>query len=369
MAIALFVCIDLGLWALSSLPIHRLDPAFALFGRWWALVILFIIISGQSLRLRAITATIALLLSSIGIALTIKIYAAGALLGTMDLWSDIARQTFAAIAIAIIFYCVLEAVFYGARRLSMRWLRRAILVAVIILVGFSIPQMLHRTFKNLYAAKANPKPKLLLMTSLPLPYGASTGSISAIAAGAARPAPALIYLAQNHDVSITDVLTAQAFSKAPTLLLAHSRALSPQENVALDGWVRAGGHAVILADTQLEWEPMFALGDPRNPAVATLLSPVLNHWGLDLDENGQWVSRTQDCKTAKNLAYCRIGAGQVTLHNDADFIDAKRWAGPGPNGGNAAGWRDSNMLMLTQMTDATSSRAHRAIFVPVWMNK
>lgn len=64
------------------------------------------------------------------------------------------------------------------------------------------------------------------------------------------------------------------------LLLAQPRALSPEENVALDNWVRRGGHVLVFADPLLTQHSAFALGDKRRPQDVVLLSPVLTHWGL-----------------------------------------------------------------------------------------
>lgn len=64
--------------------------------------------------------------------------------------------------------------------------------------------------------------------------------------------------------------------------MAQPRPLSPQENVALDNWVKGGGHLLLLADPALTEESAFAIGDPRRPQAVILLSPILRRWGLDL---------------------------------------------------------------------------------------
>ncbi len=71
-------------------------------------------------------------------------------------------------------------------------------------------------------------------------------------------------------------------SSIDLLLIAQPRPLSPQENVALDEWVRQGGRAVIFADPMLTAESLFPLGDRRRPQDVVLLSPLLSHWGLQL---------------------------------------------------------------------------------------
>lgn len=66
------------------------------------------------------------------------------------------------------------------------------------------------------------------------------------------------------------------------VMIAQSRALSPQENVALDAWVRGGGRVLLLVDPLLTEPSRFALGDPRRPQSTAMLSPILAHWGLEL---------------------------------------------------------------------------------------
>lgn len=66
------------------------------------------------------------------------------------------------------------------------------------------------------------------------------------------------------------------------LVIAQPRPLGPAENVALDNWVRGGGHLLLLADPALTEESAFPVGDPRRPQAVVLLSPILSHWGLDL---------------------------------------------------------------------------------------
>lgn len=71
------------------------------------------------------------------------------------------------------------------------------------------------------------------------------------------------------------------------LVMAQPRPLSPDENVALDQWVRAGGHLLLLADPALTQESAFGLADPRRPQAVVLLSPILRHWGLELEFDDQ----------------------------------------------------------------------------------
>jgi len=127
------------------------------------------------------------------------------------------------------------------------------------------------------------------------------------------------------------------------LVMAQPRALEPAENVALDRWVRGGGHLLLFADPLLTAPSRFPLGDPRRPADTVLLGPILAHWGLVLREqvearettgtpfpvvsSGALALRSgapQDCRIeqAGLLAECRIGAGFALIVADAALLDA-----------------------------------------------
>jgi hypothetical protein len=141
------------------------------------------------------------------------------------------------------------------------------------------------------------------------------------------------------------------------LLLAQPRAFAPRELASIDNWVRQGGLVLILADPALQWGSLYPLGDKRRPLFTSMLSPLLNYWGVELvlpleDEGpaslrkigvfnirtvtpGEWLPKQS---TAKNrcailakglLADCRIGKGRAILVADADFLDAAFWEGRG----------------------------------------
>jgi len=66
------------------------------------------------------------------------------------------------------------------------------------------------------------------------------------------------------------------------LVIAQPRMLTPAENVALDNWVRGGGHLLLIIDPAYTEESPFPLGDPRRPPAQAMLSPILTRWGLEL---------------------------------------------------------------------------------------
>ncbi len=221
-------------------------------------------------------------------------------------------------------------------------------------------------------------PAIGLMTSLPLRWQESArGKTFDLDAD---PAPAFARLMAKQDVRLLDNL--ENLSGIKILLLAQPRALSGAEHVVLDQWVRDGGRAVILADPALAWESTYPLGDRRRPLFTSLLSPLFNHWGLQLELNmdaeerdvvhniagmkirsqtiGIWSRFKEQTKTAictlsdENVhADCRIGKGRATLLADADLLLNENWQGTGLR--QLVGQDDfDNMALVQKMIDVLS---------------
>ncbi len=118
-----------------------------------------------------------------------------------------------------------------------------------------------------------------LFTSLPI-WWSEADDVAGQIAAQPKPHWARAVLADGHRVVLLDTLVQpEGFAD---LVMAQPRPLEPQENVALDRWVRGGGHVLLFADPLLTWESRFALGDRRRPQDTALLSPILTHWGLQL---------------------------------------------------------------------------------------
>lgn len=129
------------------------------------------------------------------------------------------------------------------------------------------------------------------------------------------------------------------------LVIAQPRPLAPQENVALDAWVRGGGRLLLFADPLLTEASIHGLGDKRRPQDTVLLDPILNHWGLRLEFDsedefkegptlmmgmtvpvnvpGRLIATQPACRTwdQGELAICRIGKGRVTVLADAAVLE------------------------------------------------
>lgn len=238
------------------------------------------------------------------------------------------------------------------------WLsRRHIAVRVLIFAVLAATWWLasHVLLGLCYTPAAPSRPaKTLLLTSLPLQnWEAGAAAIAGPQDGAAlvvlrrRLAPTLI---------AADGLAAGSVGPRDRLLLVHPPALAPETLVEVDRFVRAGGRAIILADGLSSWPPPYRLGDPRNPPVTSLLTPLLDHWGIGLDapvpgdasgdtvtivhqghrltlhSPGHFAQLPRNCRGAGHLpdrrptiATCRIGRGTAVVLADADLLFDPLW--------------------------------------------
>lgn len=189
-----------------------------------------------------------------------------------------------------------------------------------------------------------PRQRIVLMSSLPLVYGAGV-DMAGVIEGKAQPHPLYSMMAADHDLVVADVLDAQTLSGARLMILVQPRALMPPELVALDGFVRGGGRLLLFVDPQLEWPRGTGLGDPRGPVRSALISPLLKHWGLELTDPGVESVRSGDLRAvlvhpgqfgelpgkigdatcriaaARHVARCTVGRGRALLVADADLLD------------------------------------------------
>ncbi len=227
-------------------------------------------------------------------------------------------------------------------------LRPILLVAVCLAIAGA-------ALAGLLQAKAQrERPALGLFTTLPIYWGEAT-QLSDLLAEDRKQHWVRRVLEEDYVLRPLDVLEADDAGDSLTglrfLLMAQPRALSPVENVALDAWVRGGGRLLLFADPMLTEDSSFAIGDKRRPHDVVLLSPILAHWGLDLqfDErqdagmkivsvfgtefpvelHGRLVLRAPtsaagSCRLAGGglAASCAIGRGRALILADAALLDA-----------------------------------------------
>ena len=194
----------------------------------------------------------------------------------------------------------------------------------------------HRQPPALAPRAAPERPTLLLVTSLPLIFGEQ---FSLQNGGSAT----LKALQGGYRVAPIGVTDPGNLSKGRLLLMAHPLAQPAEDLVALDAWVRGGGHVLLLADPLLEWPSSLPLGDPLRPPPMFTDSGLLKHWGLILNSPTQRgpeirklggydvltlspgeLSGACDISADRLVADCRIGKGRAIVVADADFLDRDR---------------------------------------------
>lgn len=233
----------------------------------------------------------------------------------------------------------LAAIVSGLLLYRRRWLVALACAAMLLAFWFMV--------RTEIVPRANPRPNLTVITGLPLFWREGASGLEARA-----DAPIVTVLRQRFSVIPLDTPLSPHMAKASRLLLAQPRLLSGHELVALDKWVQAGGRAVVFADPLLRWPSALPLGDRRRPPPVSLLSPLLEHWGVCLlppgsaGEQRQFTSRgllttyaasgfqpiSSQCRAEANrlIAHCAVGKGTVTLVADADLLNDHLWlAQPG----------------------------------------
>jgi hypothetical protein len=159
------------------------------------------------------------------------------------------------------------------------------------------------------------RPELMLLTTLPIVF-AERLSLEA------PDSPALEALQSRYRVVPISVTAGHELGNRKLLLMAQPQAQPAEALVELDGWVRRGGRALLLADPALEWPSERPLGDKLRPPMAFADTGLLKHWGLGMSVDGTLAAFGNACDLAHKgaIARCRIGRGRATVIADADFL-------------------------------------------------
>jgi hypothetical protein len=195
-----------------------------------------------------------------------------------------------------------------------------------------------------------PRAPIQILTALPLFWG--EGEFGAVLQGGAGQSPLITALQKDGPVRAIDHVDASGLDQQSILFMIQPPALSPQELVAIDAFVRGGGRVVALADPELSWEQSAPTGSALRAPPQSLLTPLYEHWGLRLEGDkmgdaivdtvifgqgaglltpGRWTVNTpgQGGKCAlsddKRMADCAIGKGRAVLIADADFANPEFW--------------------------------------------
>lgn len=241
-------------------------------------------------------------------------------------------------------------------------------VVVVVLVIFFQPssQKPIECF-NSSADRAKPPPALALKTGLPI-YWPLDFDFSDIGRGQDISTWQRAAIEQCYTLEPLDILAGDKGSLGPLvgherLAIIQPRGLSPQDNVALDDWVEAGGQLLIALDPALTGHYDLPLGDPRLPTISALIPPVIERWGLRISFDDQQEMTVREAVFGGNavpmslpgiissnnkacavwadgaIAQCQIGSGQVTLIADAAVFEHEEIAGD--NGVNLLALLDS----------------------------
>jgi hypothetical protein len=353
----------------------RLDPALVI--PWLLPLLLWLAWCGRGWHVRArlagAAAVLLLLLGAQAIAIL--------------LWADasvaVVVPQLAGVALAYV-------VGWAVSAMVLHWLRGPLLL---VLAAFSLLSLMwmvaaHGILSWAYSpasARAGAAP-VVMMTSLPLRW-AGSDDFADIFSGRTRDDVFLQKLEALGPVSLVDSLDGLPLSGAGTVFLAHPHAMTPQDMVAVDAHVRRGGRALILADALSSWPAVHPLGDRRNPPITSLLTPLLDHWGVSLNAAahgeggaawfggrdrglwlhssgrfGAWPSNCQMIGDSRALT-CRIGRGNAVILGDADLLYAPMWQ--------ADGW-DAAHLMRSDVIYWTVQQlwgrdAGRRLLQPIWM--
>ncbi|MCW0199650.1 hypothetical protein [Sphingopyxis sp.] len=257
-------------------------------------------------------------------------------------------------------------------------------IAALLLIGAWFGGS-HLLLATLYRTPPAAGAPVTMLTGLPLRWSADGGMAAMIAEGA-NDDPALRRIEAAGPVRLIDSLIDHPPAPGGTLFLAHPRALAPRELVAVDAFVRGGGRAVILADALSGWPARHPLGDPRNPPVTSLLTPLLDHWGVTLGAapTGEGRPLAADVEGARlrlfsagrferfpaacrahaggRIVHCRIGGGEAWLIGDADLLFAPLWQ-PAPGWAAHLRRADTMEWLAARLWPA----APRAILRPIWI--
>jgi hypothetical protein len=167
------------------------------------------------------------------------------------------------------------------------------------------------------------RPTLLLLTSLPILFDEEFTLEQS-------PSPVLRKLEESYRVAPIAVADRSSLASGRLLLAAHPRAQPAEVLVALDQWVRGGGHVLLLADPKLDWHSDKPLGDMTRPPPDFADTGLLARWGLSMTVvAGRTMGALRPlvgsaCKVEADAltAHCAIGKGKVTVIADADFLEA-----------------------------------------------
>lgn len=172
----------------------------------------------------------------------------------------------------------------------------------------------------IYRLSTPQKPKIGIITSLPLDTGA--GGMEAALRGQARPYEIYEELHQAYDTEMLKPDFKSIPAGIDVLMIAHPPNLSDAQNYAIDQYVLKGGHALVFVDPQAELAAAGGGLDPRgNGPPSSNLGRLFHAWGIAFNPNKiigdkELAQRVQVSADPRNP----VAAYPVWLHlGKADF--------------------------------------------------
>jgi len=259
--------------------------------------------------------------------------------------------------------------------------------AALLLLAIAVPTLAGR-FQIVQTRPAGPA--IGVLSALPLQGGLGHERGQAALRTVGLRSPLWQALEARFTLDPLDALDAARLGRFNALLLAQPRQLMPAELVALDAWVREGGHVVILADPLLRWPDPRPLAHPRRAPLTSLLDPLLRHWGLTLRPaleaarigverrvlaDGSLlqlagastfeVATGSPCRLEEQglVARCPIGKGQALLVADADWINDDLWTLAPETPLLQRRWTGDAIPILSQMLDSRAPASRQSWLV------
>ncbi len=172
----------------------------------------------------------------------------------------------------------------------------------------------------IYRLATPKKPKLAIVTSLPLDTG--IGGMAAAMQGTAQPFAIYQELSQTYDTQMLDRAFTSIPADADVLMIVQPGTLTDEQNYAIDQFVLKGGRALVFVDPNSELAAGANGTDPSmSPPASSSLPRLFQAWGLGFYANKvigdlKLAQRVQTSQGGEPVRY------PVWLHLAHDQFDA-----------------------------------------------
>lgn len=174
----------------------------------------------------------------------------------------------------------------------------------------------------IYRLATPKKPKLAIVTSLPLDTG--IGGLQAVMQGTSQPFAAYQELAQTYDTTMLGANFTAIPEGTDVLMIVQPGELSDQQTYAIDQFVLKGGRALVFVDPYSELAASANSGEPYStpPQTSSSLPRLFQAWGLGFYANKvigdlTLAQRVQTSQSGEPARY------PVWLHLDHERFDAR----------------------------------------------